>query len=616
MNIKKHSTIQTWDGRTGEVIDILSKKANVLFSDGSRDWVGMDKIVACENPRHSRAFVQAKAKLRKKRALTIVCDEGDKASTKQIESVLDNIDVDYTKKESKGKIGYEVDDTNTNALAKIRQTSWRPDISIQGTKKFAPGKVDEDLWDEAKKKVKKQRDKNINDFTDRDWGLVNHIYQNMGGTFKSKSVKKQGNSLGDIESYKKRAFLDMELEEAEAIISELKSVLSEKGITGIDFNIDDMSEDGGEGISFEVIFDRDASQVEMVYDFDPVKTLDNISTNPDFKDFDEVAEYESSKQAQTKTSDLQSSRAFFDGSIYTILDMSSNRVYLAQDGFIEDSFYEEDIREFVEDLSNTTVIAGEEISILKVPQTIRNQIQDRLEDESEITAKKISAQSHPISINDIKVYDRGTNRKVVHFLDLVTEEIEEETKDLGLDKVERQWQKVLTQVKPYGGKSYHNPDFGGGISFPSIDGIADYLRDYNLVGTSTLDTSVNTGLESEDVQAVKTSANTITFQFKSGSLTYKLNGDYVTASTSAFASAVQDFIPHYSNLVRRLGCSALKKAVKKRANAQKQKLLEGLRKKSLRKKAYRLGNYDFDVHAGENWELADEGQKKKIKRKK
>jgi hypothetical protein len=63
--------------------------------------------------------------------------------------------------------------------------------------RLAPGKVDEDKWDEAKAKVKKQRNKNISDFSDRDWGLVNTIYQNMGGTFGSKKSRAEQYSIED-----------------------------------------------------------------------------------------------------------------------------------------------------------------------------------------------------------------------------------------------------------------------------------------------------------------------------------------------------------------------------------------------------------------------------------
>jgi hypothetical protein len=47
--------------------------------------------------------------------------------------------------------------------------------------------ADDDLWKKAKEIVVKQRERNPDSFTDRDWGLVTHIYKNSGGKIKSKS---------------------------------------------------------------------------------------------------------------------------------------------------------------------------------------------------------------------------------------------------------------------------------------------------------------------------------------------------------------------------------------------------------------------------------------------
>lgn len=44
---------------------------------------------------------------------------------------------------------------------------------------------DEKQWGKAKKKVKKIKDKSESEFTDQDWGLVTHIYKNMGGEIAS-----------------------------------------------------------------------------------------------------------------------------------------------------------------------------------------------------------------------------------------------------------------------------------------------------------------------------------------------------------------------------------------------------------------------------------------------
>ena len=45
-----------------------------------------------------------------------------------------------------------------------------------------PGKRDEAKWARAKAAVAKSKGKAESAFTDRDWGLVQKIYQEMGGT--------------------------------------------------------------------------------------------------------------------------------------------------------------------------------------------------------------------------------------------------------------------------------------------------------------------------------------------------------------------------------------------------------------------------------------------------
>lgn len=49
----------------------------------------------------------------------------------------------------------------------------------------------EDKWEKAKDIVKKQKDKSESDFVDQDWGLVTHIYKNMGGKVGEKNAMKK-----------------------------------------------------------------------------------------------------------------------------------------------------------------------------------------------------------------------------------------------------------------------------------------------------------------------------------------------------------------------------------------------------------------------------------------
>jgi hypothetical protein len=134
MEIKKGQLVELWNGNRGSVLDVLNKKAHLLLDNGKRIWEPVTAITSTKNVYSEKdaRFLQAKDKLE-----------------------------EYKK----------------------------------STKKLAPGKVDEDKWDEAKQTVKKQRNKNIEEFSDRDWGLVNHIYQEMGGEFESEASCEKENKL-------------------------------------------------------------------------------------------------------------------------------------------------------------------------------------------------------------------------------------------------------------------------------------------------------------------------------------------------------------------------------------------------------------------------------------
>jgi hypothetical protein len=48
----------------------------------------------------------------------------------------------------------------------------------------------DDIWKKAEDAVEKTRKKKKEDFTDKDWGLVGHIYKKMGGKKKMKTTEK------------------------------------------------------------------------------------------------------------------------------------------------------------------------------------------------------------------------------------------------------------------------------------------------------------------------------------------------------------------------------------------------------------------------------------------
>jgi hypothetical protein len=63
--------------------------------------------------------------------------------------------------------------------------------------------VDDDIWKKSKDTVAKQRKKDPDSFTGRDWGLVTHIYKNSGGKIKAKSKSESYRSVFISEEIKK-----------------------------------------------------------------------------------------------------------------------------------------------------------------------------------------------------------------------------------------------------------------------------------------------------------------------------------------------------------------------------------------------------------------------------
>lgn len=59
-------------------------------------------------------------------------------------------------------------------------------------------KKDEKKWQKAKRVVRKQKDKKQSKFTDRDWGLVQHIFKAQKKASLSESLKTAANALDAI----------------------------------------------------------------------------------------------------------------------------------------------------------------------------------------------------------------------------------------------------------------------------------------------------------------------------------------------------------------------------------------------------------------------------------
>lgn len=246
MEVRAKQRIQLWNGETGKVLHVVGNKANIMLDSGTRKYCDFDQIVDATDtvtPKEAQ-FLSAKEKLlayknkaSKKTAsgkqAWIVSEA--KYSPEENAVIEKNVfwthngyaeaEAEFNKLADAGRsvILWYDDEAGTDTAPVLAETEnyikewhkidydkpfpseavdelaepsvqpWARDWKRQGSKKcssfsvYAPGKVDEGKWDDAKAKVKSQRKKNIADFTDQDWGLVSTIYKNMGGTFKSKS---------------------------------------------------------------------------------------------------------------------------------------------------------------------------------------------------------------------------------------------------------------------------------------------------------------------------------------------------------------------------------------------------------------------------------------------
>lgn len=71
-----------------------------------------------------------------------------------------------------------------------------------------------------------------------------------------------------------------------------------------------------------------------------------------------------------------------------------------------------------------------------------------------------------MQITKVKHDINGNPRRVVHFLELVTEQDRAEAPN-DLSRVSYLYARALQRARRIGGKKYHNKQFGGGIVFQS-----------------------------------------------------------------------------------------------------------------------------------------------------
>jgi len=214
--LKKGFTIETWNGQHGTVVEVVGNKINVLFPDGQR-FCTLDDIVSSKEP--DDKFSKAKKRLSEfkskssKMQKQALSPNARGAYLNQLDKLTqalngDHIDVDYITnglEALKELYGEELFEGLFNDVRKMlmryehspnkalgdeikKEISFAIDKIYEKTSslKYAPGKVDESKWDDAKQAIKKSTGKGIDSFGDSEWAQVNSTYQNMGGTFESK----------------------------------------------------------------------------------------------------------------------------------------------------------------------------------------------------------------------------------------------------------------------------------------------------------------------------------------------------------------------------------------------------------------------------------------------
>lgn len=227
MEVKKNQIVELWNGNFGKVISTLNNKAELLLVSGKRTWESFDNIVNASDTitEKEAKFISAKKKLSaytSKKSELSMFEELEKAHTLENRGEWEKAAEQWQyladkEEEPEFKKLYEEHSKLCDQIASDKEGNCPPleNLTVEGSKlpniysqlsKLAPGRVDEDKWDKAKDKVKKQRDKSESDLSDQDWGLVTTIYKNMGGRFESKSVKQGSrNLLADEPYYKDEA---------------------------------------------------------------------------------------------------------------------------------------------------------------------------------------------------------------------------------------------------------------------------------------------------------------------------------------------------------------------------------------------------------------------------
>lgn len=224
MEVKANQLVTLWDGRRGHVKEVVSNKANIILSNGRREFVDFDYITAAIDTFSEKdaKFLAAKDKLQafkqaaKKTAGMSSSEfekqyglyvsrsgsespewvelgtpaDGSKFAVTFIGKEATAIGVTYPmygivyaadEEAAKLKLYDKYDHIKQFKAKKVEETTAAKAVQ-------APGHVDEDIWDKAKAAVKESSGKNIDSFGDKEWATVTTVYKNMGGRLKSEAA--------------------------------------------------------------------------------------------------------------------------------------------------------------------------------------------------------------------------------------------------------------------------------------------------------------------------------------------------------------------------------------------------------------------------------------------
>lgn len=465
--------------------------------------------------------------------------------------------------------------------------------------KRAPGKVDEPKWDEAKQAIKKSTGKTIEDFGDSEWAQVNKVYQNMGGKFKSKSSLKVANYQLNVISPE---------EDKENYIKVVTEQYNKrfKNQEQFEQQIDTISMD----IAAELGAKYDRKGDTLVFDFsgalkDPMEVLEKQPKTPLSKAMSIMSEGLKTEGVYTPELIKKVESMIKEKAMDTKTAGHPNESFKAQYA-LGDIFVPSD----GSDDSNQITIVGMTENAYVVEQ---RPIGDRKPDKDDKTyGVRFEMKFSEIEGNKELKKFAGKNADLERVSSKL-EKLSEEQKPNAETPTGNKFGKLFEDVAVNIGQATELWDkinkAGAGLTFES--GVSDenkkaldedlqkLIDTLNVVVSSSKDLKSTISPTPEVESSKKTSSENrmvnLVLRAILPSITKTINQSEWVVKDKDLLNEVAEEV---SAAIRGLGTTA------------------SLKIASLMKKAERLGEYEFDVHGGENWTIeAGEDGKKKIVRK-